>query len=215
MKDIMKSIPYLVILSAIIACATAFTFAQRPGTGLGSFNGTISGTVYDAIYEEPIEYANIVVYRVEDSTQVTGTITDPAGSFVVTNVLPGTYYIEASFIGYTTKSVNNIKITPAEPDAHVGRIALRAMIIDVEGTEVVGERPALTYEIDKKVVNVSRQTTVTSGSAIDVLENVPSVNVDIEGNVSLRGSENFTVLIDGRPTILDPSDALRQIPATM
>jgi outer membrane receptor for ferrienterochelin and colicin len=73
----------------------------------------------------------------------------------------------------------------------------------------------MSYEIDKKVVNVSGQLTTVSGTAVDVLENVPSVDVDIEGNVSLRGSENFTVLIDGRPTILDPSDALQQIPASM
>jgi len=192
-----------------------FTLAQGPGIGLVGFNGTITGSVFDADYMEPIEYANIVVYRVQDSSQVTGTITKPAGSFRITDIPPGTYYLEATFIGYETRIINNIEITPTDPDAHVGLISLHAVIIDVEGTEVVADRPALTFEIDKKVVNVSRHTTVTSGTAVDVLENVPSVNVDIEGNVSLRGSGNFTVLIDGRPTILDPSDALRQIPATM
>jgi hypothetical protein len=132
----------LVITLAIISIHLGN--AQRPGAGLGNFNGTISGRVYDATYEEPIEYANIVVYKVQDSNQVTGSITDPNGSFQVTNVPPGTYYLEVSFIGYATKNVNNIQITLAEPDAHVGMIALRAMILDVEGTEVVAERPALT-----------------------------------------------------------------------
>jgi outer membrane cobalamin receptor len=200
--------------SIIVMVLINFGMAQQPARP-AALKGTISGSVHDADYLEPIEYANIVIYRVQDSSQVTGTITNPGGTFRVSPVPAGTYYLEVSFIGYETRIINNIKITPAEPDAHVGRISLQASIIAVEGTGVIAERPVMTYEIDKKVVNVSRQTTVTSGSAVDVLENVPSVNVDIEGNVSLRGSENFTVLIDGRPTILEPSDALRQIPATM
>ena len=72
----------------------------------------------------------------------------------------------------------------------------------------------MEYRIDKKVINVSQQHTAISGTAVDVLENVPSVTVDIEGNVSLRGSSNFTVLIEGRPTILDANEALEQIPAS-
>lgn len=207
--------PVVLVIAFLVATTAHIAFAQRSGTGLSTFNGTISGSVFDADYMEPIEYANIVVYRVQDSSQVTGSITDPGGTFQVTSIPPGMYYLEVSFIGYESEIINNIQITPANPDAHAGMISLHAVILNVEGTEVVAERPALTFEIDKKVVNVSRQTTVTSGTAVDVLENVPSVNVDIEGNVSLRGSENFTVLIDGRPTILDPSDALRQIPATM
>jgi outer membrane cobalamin receptor len=86
-------------------------------------------------------------------------------------------------------------------------------LIAMEGVEVVEEKPALEFKIDKKVINVSKQYTALSGSAVDVLENVPSVTVDIEGNVRLRGSENFTVLIDGKPTILEPNEVLQQIPA--
>jgi outer membrane cobalamin receptor len=79
---------------------------------------------------------------------------------------------------------------------------------------VVADKASIEYKIDKRVVNVSQQLTAQSGTAVDILENVPSIKVDIEGNVSLRGSESFTVLIDGRPTALAATDALKQIPAS-
>jgi len=188
-------------------------FSQPPGPPEG-FDGFITGRVFDAEYEEPIEYANIVIYRQKDSLQVTGTITYPDGSFRVTEVPLGTYYVEVSFIGCHDKRFDNVRVTPSAPLVNLGNIFLEEAILQVEGTEAVAERAPLSYQIDKKVVNVSRQPTAASGTAVDVLENVPSVNVDIEGNVSLRGSENFTVLIDGRPTILEPSQVLQQIPAS-
>ncbi len=83
----------------------------------------------------------------------------------------------------------------------------------LDGVQTTAERAAIEYQIDRKVINVSKQYTAASGSAVDVLENVPAVTVDIEGNVTLRGSSSFTVLIDGRPSVLDANDALRQIPA--
>ncbi len=170
--------------------------------------------MFDAELREPIEYANIVLYRQSDSTQITGGITDPNGYFQLTGIRPGIYYLEISFIGYQSDTISNLTVTPAALQVNTGNVLLEQTIIGVEGTGVVAERPALSYQIDKKVVNVSRQETALSGTAVDVLENVPSVNVDIEGNVSLRGSENFTVLVDGRPTILEPNDALQQIPAS-
>lgn len=202
-----------ILKSILVFVLASSAFSQRPGN-TGEFNGRISGDVYDAEYREPISYANIVLYKHEDNSQVTGTITDPNGFFQLTNIRPGTYSMEISFMGYQTHKIENIKITPAESEFFAGNISLEPIVLEIEGTEIIEERPAIAYEIDKKVINVARQTTSVSGSAVDVLENVPSVDVDIEGNVSLRGSENFTVLIDGRPTILDPSDALQQIPAS-
>lgn len=201
------------IMSIILMLAQASNaFAQRPG---GNVSGNLSGNVYDADFNEPIEYANIVLYRKTDSVQVTGTITDYNGYFQLNGIRPGMYYMEISFMGFNTHIIKDLNITTDNPEVYVGSISLEPSILPVEGTEVVSERPIMSYEIDKKVINVSGQLTTTSGSAVDVLENVPSVDVDIEGNVSLRGSENFTVLIDGRPTILDASDALQQIPASM
>ncbi|MCK4530269.1 MAG: outer membrane beta-barrel protein, partial [Candidatus Marinimicrobia bacterium] len=75
------------------------------------------------------------------------------------------------------------------------------------------EKPAVTYKIDKRVIDAKQFLSARGGTAVEILENVPSVDVDIEGNVSLRGSSNFTVMIDGRPSVLEPQDALESIPA--
>ena len=83
----------------------------------------------------------------------------------------------------------------------------------LEAVEITAQKQLIEYQIDKKVVNVSQDIMAQGGSAVTALENTPSVQVDIDGNVSLRGSSSFTVLIDGRPSILQGSDALQQIPA--
>jgi outer membrane receptor protein involved in Fe transport len=96
-------------------------------------------------------------------------------------------------------------------DAGTMQLDVSAQLLD--GVEIVGDRNRVTYQVDKKIVNVSQDLKSAGGTAIDVLENVPSVKVDIEGNVTMRGSGNFTVLVDGRPSVLESSDALQQIPA--
>ena len=176
--------------------------------------GTIVGEVFAQNPETPLEYVNIVLFSVADSAQITGTITDTAGRFKLEGISSGDYWLTLRFIGYADESFNSIKLNRQKPVADLGRLYLKSSAVEMEGVDVTGAAPALTYEIDKKVVNVSKHYTATSGSAVDVLENVPSVNVDIDGNVSLRGSTNFTVLIDGRSSILDPNDALEQIPST-
>ncbi len=202
------------ITIVLVLLLAAAALAQRgPGRGKGpeARPATILGQVLDRDLEVPVEYANIVLYRQRDSTQVTGTITNESGGFELT-VRPGRYYLEVSFIGYRPRTVGDIQVAPGA-SLDIGSLSLRQTVVAVEGAEAVADRPTLTYKIDKKVIEVSRMTTVTSGTAVDVLENVPSVDVDIEGNVSLRGSENFTVLVDGRPSILEPSEVLQQIPA--
>ncbi|MEJ2634455.1 MAG: TonB-dependent receptor [Calditrichia bacterium] len=176
--------------------------------------GNITGTIYDSRDRVPIEYANIVLYNKADSAQITGTVSNPQGKFTLEKLRPGNYYIEIYFIGYRTKRIDNIQLRRPDFSADLGKIQLKQTALSADAIVVEGEKAAMTYKIDKKVINVSQQQTAISGSAVDVLENVPSVTVDIDGNVSLRGSGNFRVLIDGRPSILDPNDALDQIPAS-
>ncbi|GAB4363024.1 MAG: outer membrane beta-barrel family protein [Calditrichia bacterium] len=187
------------------------SFAQRPRQ---MPTGKISGNVFENETRVPIEYANIILYSLRDSSQVTGTITDARGYFELTSVRPGRYYLEVFFLGYETKIIEDIRVGPRNPEVDLGSIYLIPTALTMEAVEVEGERPPMTYQIDKKVINVSHQQTAVSGSALEVLENVPSITVDIEGNVSLRGSGNFRLLIDGRPSILESSEALQQIPAS-
>ena len=174
---------------------------------------TISGTAYDAELAQPAVFANVVLYLTADSTQVAGTVTADNGGFELAGVAPGAYYLEVSFVGYETKTVYDIEVT-AGARLDLGRINMKPATVPVEGATTVGEKPSVRYEIDKKVIEVSANPAVQSGTAVDALENAPSVNVDIEGNVTLRGSSNFTVLIDGKPTMLEPNEALKQLPAS-
>ncbi|UCG43637.1 MAG: TonB-dependent receptor [candidate division WOR-3 bacterium] len=201
---------------AVLLLLVAATAVAQPGPGRGTraagfAPATVSAYVYDADLDVPVEYATVILYRLADSSQVTGTVTGADGRFRL-QTRPGRYYLEVSFIGYQTRRVDEVQAAPGAK-LDLGRIGLRQAVVAVEGAEVVAERPTMSFEIDKKVIDVGRMATARSGSAVDVLENVPSVQVDVEGNVSLRGSENFTVLVDNRPSVLDGSEALEQIPA--
>lgn len=197
-------------LAATVAVSTA-SFAQAER---GDETATISGRVYEGSAGVPLEYANVVLYTAGDSAQVTGTITNPRGVFQLERVRTGSYFTAISFMGYRTYYSETLTITPAQEQIDLGRISLQPVALQIDDVVVEVERAPISYQIDKKVINVSQQQTAISGTAIEVLENVPSVTVDIEGNVSLRGSGNFTVLIDGRPSVLEPSEALQQIPAS-
>jgi len=178
------------------------------------FKGSISGFVFDDEQKVPIEYANIILYSLRDSSQVTGTVTNKEGYFKLENILPGRYYLDVDFIGFYKKRFSDIRIGPRHRDVNLKQIFLQPALMTGQTVTVEANRTPITYQIDKKVINVSQQATSLSGTAVDVLENVPSVDVDIDGNVKLRGSGSFQVLIDNKPTILDPSEALRLIPAS-
>lgn len=175
--------------------------------------GIISGFVIDSVSGSPIEYANIVVLSFNDTTVVTGTVSDTNGNFIVDNVPFGKYYLELRFIGYKNKA-RIIVLNSDNSNINIGTVRLSSGTINLNDVVIEGTRNPISYQIDKKVIDVGKMETTVSGNAADVLENIPSVTVDIEGNVSLRGSTNFTVLVDGKPSVMDPQDILQQIPAT-
>lgn len=179
-----------------------------------SEKSVIKGKVVEKDSKAPMEYANISIYNSTDSVLVTGGITNPEGEFTIEKLNNGTYYVEANFIGFNKTRINNIKVSSDKKSIDLGTIPLEASHQELGSVEVVAERPRLEYKVDKKVINVDQDINAAGGTAVDVLENTPSVQVDIEGNVTLRGSSSFTVFIDGRPSALSGSDALQQIPAS-
>ncbi len=206
-----------VMAFCILLCMLASRVCSKERTGLpeeGRPGGTIQGRVIDEALQTPIEYANIMLRNQADSLLVTGTITDIEGRFHLEDVRPGKYSAVFTFIGYERKQILDIEVGKDTWAFDLGTIRLKQTAIQMDQVNVVAEKPALEYKIDKKIVNVSQQPAAASGTAVDVLENVPSVTVDIEGNVKLRGSSNFTVLVDGRPTIMEPSQTLQQIPSS-
>ena len=176
--------------------------------------GTIKGEIIEESTGNAMEYANVAVYNVTDSSLVTGGITNEKGEFEIKGMQMGEYYLEAQFIGFEKSKVEDIILDKENPSFNSGKIKLSPSAVALESVNVVADKAAVEYKLDKKVVNVSQVYSAAGGSAANVLENTPSVQVDIEGNVTLRGSGSFTVLIDGRPSVLTGSDALRQIPAS-
>ncbi len=193
-------------------------FAQRPSNGIPTSSsapgGVITGKVKDKGERTPMEYTNVVLYRLPDSTMVNGVITGKDGGFKFSGLKNGRYFLKAHFIGFNIKTVKNIKIAGTQRQIKLPVIYLEPMASTLKGVEVKASRSRISYQVDKQVVNVSKDLMASAGSAIDVLENVPSVDVDLNGDVTLRGSSSFTVLINGHPSVLKGNDALQQIPAS-
>lgn len=201
------------ILFTLLFVLSTMIFADETNP-VDARKGTLKGFVFDIQTKQPLEYATVTMIRKRDNQVVNGTITDQNGFYKIKDVDFGMYQIDITFIGYKTKSMERVMIKPDDKDVDLGQIDLEPSVKTLDEAMVIADRPTMTYKIDKKVINVSQQHTSASGTAVEILENIPSVTVDIEGNVSLRGSESFTVLIDNKPTVLDPSDALNQIPAS-
>lgn len=205
---------FLFLTTAGAAFSQATPPAENSGAATLAKNGKIKGKIVDAETKSPMEYANVAIYNKLDSKLITGAIANATGLFEI-NALPyGDYYIEAAFIGFEKTTVNDVKLIPQSHNIDMGTIELAVSRQNIGTVEVVAERNRVEYKIDKKVINVTNDINAAGGSAVTVLENTPSVEVDIDGNVSLRGSSSFTVLIDGRPSVLSGSDALRQIPSS-
>lgn len=174
----------------------------------------IAGTVFDASADAPLQYATVALLSAPDSGIVTGMITNNLGEFNIKANQPGSYILSIDFIGYQSFSTN-VTLTPDNPAANLGIIRLESTSVDIGEVTIETNNRSIEYKIDRKVVHVADQYTALSGTAVDVLKNVPSIDVDIEDNVSIRGNSNFTVLIDGRPSVLQGSEALQQFPAGM
>lgn len=177
-------------------------------------SGKVSGTLLESGTSKPLGFANVVLLSAPDSSVVTGATTDMDGLFILERIPDGRYILRASMVGYPTKYVAGISITAEKPTAALGNIILSASATQLNEVEVVAQRQLVEYELDKKVVNVSQDLAAQSGSVAEVMQNLPSVDVDIDGNVSMRGSSNVTILINGKRSALSEL-TMDQIPANM
>jgi len=178
----------------------------------------ITGRVLDAENSKPVESATVQIYSLKDTTKlVKGTATDKDGNFVLADFRPGKYELRVSVIGYNTSKIKEVDVLPMNPEVVVGDIKIKSgsEFVTSEIT-VEAEKNLMEMGIDKKVFNVEKDIMSQSGSATDILRNIPSITVDSDGNISLRGSGNVKILINGKPSGLlssDPASVLEQIPA--
>jgi outer membrane receptor protein involved in Fe transport len=197
-------------LLTLFVCANLLLHAQHSPTNAGKI---ISGVVLDSATTVALPFANITLHSKSDSSFITGVSSDVQGEFELSNISDGEYYLKISFVGYNTKFVPNLNLSSRTQKIELGKISLSKITYQLDEAEVVGEKVNEELHLDKKVINVSQNLNVQGGTALDVLQNQPSVRVDPDGTVYLRGSSNFTIYVNGKPYPLQGSDALKQISA--
>ena len=216
------------LLVAFLALFTSLDLAaQRPGGGGRPGGrpdgerpkiGVVFGEVQDLQSGVPIEFATISLLAFDQDKVITGGVTDSKGRFRITEIPVGRFRAQIGFMGYTSATVDDIRLTPRGGiEQDLGTIRLEPNVQALEAAEIVEQRSTLEMMIDRKVFRVGDDLNSAGANATELLRNVPSVDVDIDGNLSLRGSGNVTILIDGRPSGLIGSatqSLLEQIPAS-
>jgi outer membrane receptor protein involved in Fe transport len=206
----------IISLAILVLFLTSYSFSQdkpkRKSTE--GTKGKITGIVIDNETNTPIESATMQLFSLRDSSLVTGTATNKNGEFSI-DVRFGKFKLKISFIGYNNTIVNNLVLNSETPSIDVGTLKLTAGDeMTTKEIEVEAEAPVMETQLDKKVFNVEKSIVSESGSAVDVLKNVPSVTVDADNNVSLRGSSNVKILINGKSSAIlgsDPGTVLDQL----
>ncbi len=172
--------------------------------------GVVSGKITEKSNNAPISYATVSIK--DNGKVVTGVNTDDNGDFTIKNLALKSYTIEIQYIGFR-KYIGSVILSDSKKTAIVN-VSLEEEATQLKGVNIVAERSTIEQKIDRKVVNVGKDLTTAGASASDIMNNIPSVNVDQDGKLSLRGNDNVRVLIDGRPSNIDPAQLLKQIPST-
>ncbi|HEY4650593.1 MAG TPA: outer membrane beta-barrel family protein [Pontibacter sp.] len=221
---------HVLLLALGLSTATAFAQGQPgtpqsrpaqqtapiPGTTAPKGNAKISGTVLDADTKSPVEFATVALLSVSTGKPIDGTMADDKGRFTLSKVGAGKYKLLVSFIGYEQKTLSEFTIKSDNEDLNLGAITLSSSAKKLNEVVVTGEKPLVEEKIDRTVYNAEKDITNAGGNAADVLQKVPSLSLDNDGNVQLRGSSNVRVLINNKPSAImagNIADALKQIPA--
>ena len=196
-----------ILFSVAVLFWSIFAFAQQQGT-------IISGIVQDGRYKAPLEFANVQLLNAADSAVIKATATDKRGKFNLENVSNGNYVLLCTFIGY--EKVKTQLTVSNQQKINAGTILISSLSTSLNEVVVTSKKSLLNTSIDRKIYNVGQDIMAQSGSASDILKNVPSVEVDIDGGVSLRGSSEVMILINGKPSPLmgkSRAEVLQQLPA--
>ena len=171
----------------------------------------IHGRLLDASSREAIDYADIFLYETGNSKPIQQTFPNERGEFRFEQIGKGRYTIMARLVGYDILSKRDIEANGSP--VNLGDLMMKPLEVGIAEVEVVASKRQLVYKLDKKVVEATSNMMAGGGSAVDVLENTPSIRVDAEGDVTFRGSSGFLVYIDGKPSVFTGTQALEQVPA--
>ncbi len=185
----------------IILMALAITFksiAQTTGS-------KVSGTVIDT-KKAYIEFANVLLKKTKDSTVIKMAVTEEGGKFTFEEVPFGDYFVETSFVGYTTTMTPSFSFSIENSPLQLSPITIQDLSINLAGVVVTSKKQLIEQKIDRLVVNVDASVTNVGATALEVLEKSPGVTVDKDGNISLKGKSSVMVMVDGKPSYLSPTE---------
>lgn len=215
-SNVLKSILAIILLSHYCTIGSA-QFFGKPGAQTGPPpDGKISGAVYDSISKNPVSFANIIIQEALEKKDVDGTIANDKGEFSVSALKNAKYLVIVTFLGYRTKVLGPFKINKDKKVHELEPIYISPNAINLNEITVTGAKDLIENKIDRMVYNAEKDVTTKGGNAADVLRRTPLLTVDLEGNVSMRGSSNIRLLINGKPSSImssSMSDALKMIPA--
>ena len=202
----------LAVLAALLCANLLFPRSTDPDPELRI--GSVSGKVIDKALRQPVPYAAVIVKSRENDSTITGGITLEDGSFELRNLPEGNFTFSVQFIGYESHS-QPISISRENRKLELGDIELEEAVEELSGVEVVAERTTIEQRIDRKVINVGKDLTTAGATASDIMNNLPSINLDQQtGEISMRGNSNVRVMVDGKLSNVPIAQLLRQIPST-
>jgi outer membrane receptor protein involved in Fe transport len=184
--------------------------------GQSSSDGLVVGKLIAQSTKEPLEFGSAALYKLPDSVFAAGTMTDAEGKFYINNIPNGEYYLSCGLIGFKQYYSVSFIIDPQHKKKDFGKIAVVEMALPADSIVVTAEKPSISFEIDRIVYDPQKDLLTESGSVSELLQHVPSVSVDLEGNVTLKGSEDVLITINGRSSPLmgkNRAAVLQQMPA--
>jgi outer membrane receptor for ferrienterochelin and colicins len=201
----MRKLQFALSLIFLLNSSLFFSQEKQPSKKV-----TVTGKIVEKDSNQPLEYTTISLVNNKTNKVTAGGITNAKGDFSF-EASPGNYTVKIEFISFKPLEIKDKTITE---NTNLGTIALLNDATKLETVEIRSEKTTVEIKLDKKVYNVGKDLMVKGGTVSDVLDNIPSVSVDVEGNVSLRGNENVRVLIDGKPSnAINIAEALKLIPA--
>jgi ferric enterobactin receptor len=200
------------LLSLIFLCVQGRSQDEKKVSNPGG----IKGIVTDSSSKATIAYATVTIFLNSNKKPAAGTSTDSTGYFYINNISLGNYTVVIEFIGYRTKTYQNIILGAKVPTVNLGNIHLASNTKVLADVTVTGQKPVVENKIDKLVYNTENDITSQTGVATDILKKVPQISVDVDGNIELQGSSNIRFLINGKPSTIfgsNVTDVLQSIPA--
>ncbi|MDD3039121.1 TonB-dependent receptor [Bacteroides sp.] len=172
----------------------------------------IKGVVREKGTGNPIEFADVILLK-NGTVTVSHTLTEANGYFQLSGIENGKYSLMVRLIGYDIYTKDSLTLSSSKSTLDFGVIELKPLEIGIAEVVIKGAKRQIVYKLDKKIIDASNTLMSSGGTAVDILENTPSVRVDVDGEVTFRGSSGFKVYIDGKPSFYSGSQALQQIPA--